>query len=185
MIFFDTDCISSFLWVNKENLLLGLELGELVIPREVFIELSNPSVRQLGKRVSTLLEDRHMQIMDIMTDTEASRLFYQMAYSPMDGYRPIGKGEAAVLALAIAHGGIVASNNLRDISPYVTRCALRHITTGYILAVANDKGLIDKCEGNRIWDSMLKRRRKLPTTSFTDYLKSIYPRDQLAASFEG
>jgi len=56
-----------------------------------------------------------MQIMDIMTDTEASRLFYQMAYSPMDGYRPIGKGEAAVLALAIAHGGIVASNNLRDI----------------------------------------------------------------------
>ena len=49
MIFFDTDCISSFLWVNKENLLLGLELGELVIPREAFIELSNPSVRQLAK----------------------------------------------------------------------------------------------------------------------------------------
>jgi hypothetical protein len=34
-LFFDTDCISSFLWVKEENLLLKLYPGIVVLPKQV------------------------------------------------------------------------------------------------------------------------------------------------------
>lgn len=184
MIFFDTDCLSAFLWVKREHLLFKAELGELVIPQEVFIELSNPCIRHLGNRMRTMIEKGHVQTMAIMTGTDESKLFYQMVHSPPAGVRPIGKGEASALVLAQAYGGIVASNNLGDISAYVTQFALKRITTGYILAKALEKNLIDEPEGDRIWAEMLARKRRLPTDSFSAYLKSVYPLDQVAASAE-
>ena len=43
-LFFDTDCISAFLWVNEEFLLSQLYPTKIVIPQEVYKELSNPSI---------------------------------------------------------------------------------------------------------------------------------------------
>lgn len=40
-IFFDTDCISDFLWVNNECILEKLYYGKIVIPKEVYNELRN------------------------------------------------------------------------------------------------------------------------------------------------
>ena len=39
-IFFDTDCLSAFLWVNNESLLPILYPGKIVIPEQVYVELS-------------------------------------------------------------------------------------------------------------------------------------------------
>ena len=38
-LFFDTDCISAFLWVNNESILSKLFPGRIVIPKEVYDEL--------------------------------------------------------------------------------------------------------------------------------------------------
>ena len=43
-LFFDTDCISAFLWVDNESILAKLFPGRIVIPKEVYDELSNPKV---------------------------------------------------------------------------------------------------------------------------------------------
>ncbi len=59
-----------------------------------------------------------------------------------------------------------------------------NITTGFVLARAKEKERIDEQEGNHIWAAMLARRRKLPTESFTNYLRTLYPRDQAAATVE-
>lgn len=45
-VFFDTDCLSAFLWVKEESLVVKLYPGRVVLPRKVFRELSNPSIRR-------------------------------------------------------------------------------------------------------------------------------------------
>ena len=63
-----------------------------------------------------------------------------------------------------------ASNNYRDIAPYVEEYGLQHIDTGQILVEALDKGLINEEEGNKIWREMLAKKRKLPANTFSEYL---------------
>ena len=46
-LFFDTDCISAFLWVNNESILSKLFPGRIVIPKEVYDELSHPGVNRV------------------------------------------------------------------------------------------------------------------------------------------
>lgn len=86
--------------------------------------------------------------------------------------KAIGKGEAAGIALAATYKGVLASNNYRDIAPYIEKYGLRHVDTGMILSEALEKKLITEAEGNSIWQKMLNRNRKLPANSFSDYLKS-------------
>ena len=51
-LFFDTDCISSFLWVKEENLLLKLYPGAVVLPKQVYDELSNPSIPHIRRKIN-------------------------------------------------------------------------------------------------------------------------------------
>jgi len=39
-VVFDTDCISSFSWVNRMDILFSVFDGELIIPAQVYEELS-------------------------------------------------------------------------------------------------------------------------------------------------
>lgn len=168
--FYDTDCISSFLWVNKENLLIKLFPGKIIVPVQVFKELSHPSVPHIGAKMSKMKDDRDVEIKDIMVGTEEYNLFVEMTLKPDDGVKTIGDGEAAALAHAKVNNGVVASNNLRDVMYYVEKYDIKHITTGDILKIALDEKLITEDEGNDIWKKMIKRRRKLPTATFSDYL---------------
>lgn len=56
--------------------------------------------------------------------------------------RIIGKGEAAGIAMVKGRGGTLASNNLKDVSFYVTKYGLQHTTTGEILIEAMNSGII-------------------------------------------
>ncbi|GBF32097.1 hypothetical protein DCCM_0288 [Desulfocucumis palustris] len=64
----------------------------------------------------------------------------------------------------------MASNNLKDISSYISEFELKHITTGDILIEALEKGFITEDDGNIIWASMLAKRRKLGVLSFPEYI---------------
>ena len=85
----------------------------------------------------------------------------------------IGKGEAAAIVLAQSRGGVIASNNLKDICFYVKRYGLRYMTTGDILVDAFQNEIITEEQGNLIWENMLARRRKIGANSFSDYLLSV------------
>lgn len=171
-LFFDTDCISAFLWVRNESLLAQLYPGRIVIPRPVYDELSSPRIIHLKVRIDVMVSAGLAEIVEIIVGTEEYNIFYRLTDEQGRGQKLIGKGEAASIALAKENGGIVASNNLRDIGDYVKEYQLKHITTGDILVEAYNKGLITEDEGNAIWASMLAKRRKLGAASFSDFLKS-------------
>jgi len=172
-LFFDTDCISSFLWVNRENLVLQLYPGRIILPQDVFNELSHPSVPHIRDKITAMQASGSIATMSIMTNTEEYRLYRELAIAPPKRRRVIGKGEAAALALAKVHNGIIASNNLKDIRQYVELYKLAHVTTGDILVESLHRGLIDENIGDQIWSNMLRKRRLLPTLTFTEYLKQI------------
>lgn len=76
--------------------------------------------------------------------------------------------------MAKQYNGILASNNYRDIAPYIERYGLKNTDTGHILIEAMEKKIITKADGNLIWKKMLDKNRKLPETTFSEYIKKHY-----------
>lgn len=171
-LFFDSDCISAFLWVREQNLLALLYPGRIVIPKPAYDELSYPTTPQLKQRIDTLISNNQAVVETISIDSDTYDLYQKLTTTSKDGRVVIGPGEAASIAMAKTIGGIVASNNLKDISSYISEFELKHITTGDILIEAMEKGFITEDDGNNIWASMLAKRRKLGASSFSEYIKS-------------
>lgn len=169
-LFFDTDCLSAFLWINDTNLLEQLYGGNIVIPGPVFTELSNPCIPHIKSRTDILLNKAAASVYQIETDQEEYQLYRELIRGTKDG-KAIGKGEAAGIALAKTYNGILASNNWKDIAPYIDKYNLKHIDTGHILLEGLEKGLITESEGNLAWQKMLNKNRKLPESTFSEYLK--------------
>lgn len=168
-LYFDTDCLSAFLWVKDESLLPKLYPGRVVIPKQVYDELGN--VPHLQARIDALIKRGEVIILEIHAGTPEHKLYAEFTRTPREGHVIIGRGEAASLALAKSNDGIVASNNLRDISQYLTELGLKHKTTGDILIEAFEQGLITEQTGNALWSGMLKKRRMLGALTFTDHLR--------------
>ncbi len=169
-LFFDTDCISAFLWANEQNIVATLYPGSIVIPKQVYDELSYPGVSHLRAKIDLLISTGQAQIEQIDVGTSVYET-YMFLTTPNANVKLIGKGEAAVIAMAKEHDGVVASNNLKDIVGYVKQFNLKHITTGDILVEALNRNIITETQGNQIWNDMLKKRRKLGASSFSEYLK--------------
>lgn len=167
--FFDTDCISAFLWVKNESILAKLYPGKIILPMQVYDEIKK--VPPLLKRIETMKKNNQLSVQSIMVDTEEYKDYYALAVNPPKGEKIIGKGEAAAIALTKKHNGTLASNNVRDIMTYVKKYGLKHIMTGDILMEALDKQLITEDEGNTIWANMINKRRMLPTATFTEFLE--------------
>lgn len=173
-LFFDNDCLSAFLWVDNESILAKLYPGRIVIPRQVYSELSHPGlnhIKGMKAQVDTLVTNGQATVESIIIDSTEYCLYYKLTQNPDPGHKIIGDGEAAAISMAKERGGILASNNLKDISDYVRAYGLIHVTTGAIMKEAMTAGLINEVQGNTIWRNMLNRRRRLGYKSFSDYLK--------------
>lgn len=173
LLFFDTDCISSFLWVNQENLILQLYPGRVILPQDVYNELNQPFLPHFQRKLNSLTTNGDISTMPIMINTEEFQIFRELAIAPQSGRKTIGKGEAAALALAKVNNGIIACNNFKDIRQYASLYNLNHVSTGDILVESLINGYIDENAGNQIWNNMIKKRRLLPNPTFTDYLRTL------------
>lgn len=174
-LFFDTDCISAFLWVDNESILSKLFPGRIIIPKEVYDELSHPSVNRLKalkQQVDLMIQKGEAVIETITVGTPTYKLYRQLTNKPEPGHKIIGRGEAASISLAKEKQGILASNNLKDITIYVEEYKLTHYTTGDIMKMALDAGFITEAQGNAIWANMIAHRRKLGYATFSDYLSN-------------
>jgi predicted nucleic acid-binding protein len=169
-LFFDTDCLSAFLWINNTNILQSLYGGKIVLPEPVYQELSNPIIPHIKKRTDVLISNNVAKIQNLDVGTEEYKL-YETLIKGEKGMKQIGRGEASGIALAKKYNGILASNNYKDISPYIEKYKLKHTDTGHILVEALDKKLITEADGNTIWKQMLDKNRKLPDVTFSDYLR--------------
>jgi predicted nucleic acid-binding protein len=158
--------------VNEEKILTQLYSGKIVIPQQVYNELSFPRISHLKRRLDVLINGGDAVVQPILTDTPEFILYSKYINSPDKGHNIIGKGEASALALASVKSGAIASNNLKDVAVYVSELNIRHITTGDILVEALEASLITVSDGNSIWNAMLARKRKIGSASFTDYIHS-------------
>ena len=168
-LFFDTDCICAFLWINEESLLEKMYSGKIVIPKEVYNEIDRPTIPHLKARIDQLIANGSAIVMSMDINSEEYSLYREL--TTFSGNKLIGSGEAASISLAKKHNGVLGSNNLRDVGYYVNKYSLKHVTTGDILVEAFQKGLITEQEGNTIWANMLKNKRKIGANSFTEFLQ--------------
>ncbi|MBP3239389.1 MAG: hypothetical protein J6M92_02450 [Oribacterium sp.] len=171
-LFFDTDCISAFLWIDDTSIVAKLYNGRIAIPTQVYTELSSCSGRAsiLKERIDTMVHNGQALIIDMDIDSKEYVVFYELALDPPKGELMIGKGEAACIALAKERGGILASNNFRDTKKYIEKYGLKYTTTADIILEAYNKKLLSHDEAENMWQEMLKKRRRLGALSFKDYL---------------
>ena len=169
-IFFDTDCICAFLWINRESFPEKKFPGKNVIPQEVYKEIDRPTIPHLKTRIDQIISNGSAVIMSMDISSEEYALYRELiTYNGRN--KVIGSGEAASISLAKKHNGVLGSNNLRDVSYYINKYSLKHITTGEILVESFQKGLITEQEGNTILASMLNKKRKIGANLFTEFLK--------------
>ncbi|MBQ7591382.1 MAG: hypothetical protein IJU46_02515 [Clostridia bacterium] len=171
-LFFDTDCLSAFLWVRNQSLLATLYPGRIVIPAQVYKELSYPSTPQLKERVDEMIAKEQARVESFDVGSEMFELYIKLTASPDPGHTVIGPGEAAGIVLAKAQNGILASNNLRDVKRYVDEYGLKLVTTGDILKEACERKLLTESEADSIWHDMLNKRRRLGYKTFYEFLEA-------------
>lgn len=135
-LFFDTDCLSSFLWVGREDIILKQYKGRIVIPQFVYEEFCRPAVGFLKLKLDHMLLAKLIMKKEIISGTDEAKLFLEMTKRPKNGRPIIGKGEASALVLAKSAKGIIASNNLRDVKLYTELFDLKLLTTADILVKA-------------------------------------------------
>jgi len=169
-LFLDTDCLSTFLIVQRENLVLQLYAGRIGIPRQVYAELSKMAF--LKTRVDALLKANRVMLYQIAAGSDPGDLYLKLTTAPEPGYKIIGSGEAAAIVLTKQYDGILGSNNMRDILPYIALYHLQHRTSADIMVEALEQRLISEGQGNSIWREMLQRNRKMPAETFSDFLAS-------------
>lgn len=167
-LFLDTDCLSTFLIVQRENLILQLYAGRIGIPQQVYDELTK--VRFMINKVDALLRANRVVLYQIHAGTDSGTLYLKLTNAPEAGFKTIGSGEAAAIVLSKEYDGILGSNNMRDILPYIQLYNLNHRTSADIMAEALEHDLITEGQGNVIWRDMLQRNRKLPADTFSDFL---------------
>ena len=174
-IYFDADCLSTFLWSGKETILYQLYSRRIFLSGVVHTELSRVKVSFFKNAVERFSKSYHVNLVTTLFETPEHNLYLEILKDSKlkDEENPnkkvIGVGEAEVLALAKINGCIAASNNLRDILYYVKKYQIEYITTADILVEALNKNFITEGQGNVIWGTM-RRNSRMPCDSFTDYL---------------
>lgn len=172
IVFFDTDCISSFLWSQTQNLLIHCFGNDMIIPRQVYNEISR--VPHLRQRIEVMVNDGNLAIEDIQINTDENDLYLDLTDHTRSSNLPlIGRGEAAAIVLTKKNNGILASNNFRDVSHYVSLYGLNHIATHDIIHKVVNDGVLTIAQADAIWIQMIAKKRKLPFSTFSDYLNSL------------
>ncbi|MCR4903421.1 MAG: hypothetical protein K6A23_11235 [Butyrivibrio sp.] len=172
-LFFDTDCISAFLWIDDTSIITKLYKGRIAFPMQVYKEISDCRglAAVLKERIDILIKNNDAILIDMDIDSEEYALFSEMAIFPPKGQKVIGKGEASCIALAKKYNGILASNNFRDTKKYIEKYKLKYTTTADILLEAYRKEMITFEKAEEMWKEMLSKRRRLGANSFEAYLK--------------
>lgn len=173
-VFYDSDCLSCFLAVRECGILQKL-FTKIIVPVVVEHEILDDGTPQhIKDNFNKLVNLEFVEVRQMEVGSSEHELFNDIKRD----YEFMGDGEAAVIALTRENGGVIASNNLRDVKDYVEDYDLNLITTAFILALAYEKCIKTKEELDNIWQDMINngRKRSLPrnVNSFTQYYDELY-----------
>ncbi|MEW6276708.1 MAG: hypothetical protein AB1556_16570 [Bacillota bacterium] len=167
---FDNDCLASFLWVKRPDILTKIFLGQILTTKAVVHELTylrktryNWVCLQLEEEIAK----GAIKTVDLLVGTKEFLEFMDLINGKFRR-KVLGYGEASVLAWVKHNGGTVASNNISDVAEYCHVEKIGLISTDDILCLACTKKVISKKEAENLWSEMRARRRKLPDYSFAE-----------------
>jgi len=170
-IYFDTDCLSHFLRVKEQRILVALYSGRIAVPMIVYQELSSPLIKQYSLKtdIDILIKNKHVLLKKMEPESLVEEKYYEILYNTKTRIPGIGKGEASVMSFAFINQGVMASNNLKDVRDFVKEHQIKNLTTADILIEAFKMNVISRFDVNEIWHRMLKHGAKLPNQSFDEF----------------
>lgn len=162
-IFYDTDCLSSFLGVGRIDL-LKKEYDTIIISKQIKDEFFNESTpKMIKKELDLLINEGFVKVLDIEVGSKEFDCYYE--FRLLDVENDEGIGELSIISLVIVNNGILASNNLKDVCKYVRKYNLEHITTAIILVNRFNNDHISFNEVENLWREMLKNKIELDRKS--------------------
>lgn len=116
-IFYDTDCLSSFLAIDRADL-LKKEYSTIIISNKVLEEFYNQKTpKEIKNRLKKLIDENFVEAVDLKVNSDEFEYYFNFITN--EKTEDIGKGELSAISLAIAYNGILASNNLSDVCYFV------------------------------------------------------------------
>lgn len=174
-IVFDNDCISSFLWVKRIDILKVMFPNQIILPKPVLNEIekmkSFPKYKFIFEDLCCEIANGEIVVQDIIFPSAEATEYAQL--TAMTNPKRIGKGEAAAIVLAKYKLGTLASNNLKDIIPHVSGGKPPYVCTDTILYSYYDAGHMNSKDGCEIWDEMKSKRRVLPPYDFNEVIRRM------------
>lgn len=176
---FDNDCLASFLWIRRIDILETLYKSRMYIPQIVVDEFSYlKSYSNYSWAYNDLIDAIQKGLFTVIDIKVGDKTFEE--YNRLIKLNK-GKGESAAIAIAKTMDNYIACNNLRDIRPLIDCGELNNIFTLDILYeyYIKENKTIDEIE--KIITDMRSKKRKLPNISFEEYVKE---RESLDISFD-
>ena len=176
-VFYDTDCLESFLVVDAGYILEKL-FSKIIIPEQVYNELMDDNTPPIVKTNFKKLKEGFVEIREIPFTSQEYTTYksIERGFWSQTG-KVCGKGESAAMALAHLNNGIVASNNLSDVEEYIESLDIELITSSMILSKAVKNDIVSDEDANVLWKGMVEEGIDLPRDSFTDYYNELYESD--------
>lgn len=173
-IFVDTDFLSCFLWTKKGSLISRMFPDyQIFVPYSVQEEIKRklPGLKPLQLQYYNAKGNCQIIECDMLdTDSEDYQLFVILTSRGYHGGKLIGKGEASSIVWAKNHHGILASNNLRDVSAYVKAFNIPHLTTCDILLKAYRENYEVESDLELLWQEMIQLKNKLLLSIFSCFV---------------
>lgn len=176
-VFYDTDCLECFLFVDAGNILEEL-FSKIIIPEQVYSEIMAENTPTIVKKNFKNLKNRFVEIKEISFLSQEYTTYNLIKKGLWSKTGKIcGSGESAAITLAHLNNGLVASNNLSDVEEYIESLDIELITSSMILSKAVERDIISKENTDDLWKGMINKGIKLPKESFSDYFDELYETD--------
>lgn len=169
LIFFDTDNLACFLWIDNRAILPLLFPGRIYVSEQVENEIIK--IPYLRSRFEILQTHGVVRSMAIEMDSPEEEEYYKLIDTSDKSRKVIGSGEASCMVLAKYHNGIIASNNTVDIQEYCIANNIKQIRTGDILQLACAKDYITEADCERLWQEMLAAGRWLTAPTYKEFVE--------------
>jgi predicted nucleic acid-binding protein len=166
---FDNDCLASFIWINRLDILELLYEGRMYVPQLVVDEMS--FLKRFSKHkwvYENLLDAIDKGIFKVITINVNDTAFMEYNKLRKQGK---GKGESAAIAIAKTMDNYTACNNLSDIRPFVESGAINNLLTFDILYEYYKKEGKSINDIEKIITDMRSKKRNLPDTTFKEYVR--------------
>jgi len=166
----DADFISNFGWVNRIDIISDQYAPNIILTDVVENELNNPKIVHIYNRLKIFIDNGDIKPYTIISSSKVGREFISLSWES-----GLGDGEAACLAYCKMNGGLLGSNNLRDIYKYCRDNDIKVITTADVLKKSFENKYITLTEGKEILAKMIKKGRKIGYNTFEELLKKYKP----------